>query len=208
MIITEIKEFNKTKCELTTDEEVSLVLYKGDLRRYGLKEGGEITDKQVFLLMEEMLPKRARERCLKLLQSRDYTEGEIRKKLISDGYPKEVIDKSVDFLKGYDYLNDSRYIRLYYQSKSCRKSKKQIILDLQQKGIGKELIVTVLAEIVPEEENGGDLYCIRKLLLKKKYEDTETTFEEKEKIKMYLFRKGFELKDINLCMKNFTCKEI
>lgn len=208
MKITEIKEFNKTKCEIIMEDEQKLVLYKGDLRRYDLKEGEEISEKQMNLLQEEILPKRAQERCLKLLQGKDYTEGEIRKKLCSDGYQETVIDKTIIFLRKYDYLNDIRYINLYYQCKSTRKSKKQIILDLQQKGIAKDLIHNVLQNIEQEEENSGDLYCIRKLLLKKRYEDSESTYEEKEKIKMYLFRKGFELSDINLCMKNFTCREL
>lgn len=208
MKITEIKEFNKTKCEIIMEDEQKLVLYKGDLRRYGLKEGEEISEKQMNLLQEEILPKRAQERCLKLLQGKDYTEEEIRKKLCSDGYQETVIDKTIIFLRKYDYLNDIRYINLYYQCKSTRKSKKQIILDLQQKGIAKDLIHDVLQNIEPEEESGGDLYCIRKLLLKKRYEDSESGYEEKEKIKMYLFRKGFELSDINLCMKNFTCREL
>lgn len=208
MKITEIKEFSKTKYEITTEDEIKLVLYKGDIRRYDLKEGGEISGEQLNIILDEILPKRAQERCLKLLQGRDYTEGEIRRKLMADGYPENVIHKAIFFLKEYDYINDSRYIRLYYQCKSVRKSKKQIILDLQQKGITKDLIKGVLENIVQEDEECGDLYCIRKLLYKKGYEDRIASYEEKEKVKMYLFRKGFELSDINFCMKNFSCHEI
>lgn len=208
MKITEVKEYSKTKYEIITEDEQRMVLYKGDMRRYGLHEGGEINEEQISVLLHEILPKRARERCMKLLQGRDYAESEIRKKLISDGYPEQVIADAITFLQKYDYINDLRYIRLYYQSKSVRKSKKQIILDLQQKGIEKQLIQDALKDIVMEEGENRDLDCIRRLLFKKRYEDDEATYEIKEKMKMYLYRKGFELSDIVMGMKNFSFREM
>ena len=39
---------------------------------------------------------------------------------------------------------------------------------------------------------------------KRKYNDEIADYEEKEKVKAYLFRKGFDISDINICMRNFS----
>ena len=203
MKVIKIEEFSKTKSKVIIEETEPLVLYKADLRRYHIQEGINLEKKQINVLLEEILPYRAKARCMKLLQSRDYTEYEIRKKLITDGYPDFVINEAVDYLYGYHYLDDIRYVKLYYQSKNCKKSKKQIIMELQRKGIAKETITSVLQEVIGEEGK-DDFPCIMQLLRKKHYIDEEASFEEKEKIRAYLFRKGFEINDINVCMRNFS----
>lgn len=202
MKINKIEEFSKTKCKVIIENACPLVLYKADLRRYNLAEGTILDKRQFKVLMEEILPYRAKARCMKLLQSRDYTEHEIRKKLSTDGYPTTVIDTAIQYLYGYHYLDDTRYVKLYYECKKIKKSKKQILIDLQQKGISKEVITSVMDNL--SEEECTDLNCIRSLLRKKKYIDNEASYEEKEKVKAYLFRKGFEINDINVCMRNFS----
>lgn len=207
MKVIRIEEFSKTKCKVIIDDMVPLVLYKADLRRYQIQEGINLEKKQINVLLEEILPYRAKARCMKLLQSKDYTEYEIRKKLISDGYPETVIEDAVEYLYGYHYLDDNRYVKLYYQSKSYKKSKKQIVMELQRKGIAKEIIASALQDVVNEEEK-ADLPCIMQLLRKKHYIDDDASFEEKEKMRAYLFRKGFEINDINVCMKKFSWKNM
>lgn len=208
MKVIQIEEFSKTKSKIIFEDMEAIVLYKADLRRYHIEEGLELQNKQINVLMQEVLPYRAKTRCMKLLQSKDYTEGEIRKKLINDGYPQKIIDDAVEYLYGYHYLDDERYVKLYYQSRSIRKSKNQIIMDLQQKGIPKEQIVRVLDQNSEVDAEGGDIYCIRKLLVKKKYDDSSFTYEEKEKIRASLYRKGFQINDINQCMQNFYWENV
>lgn len=203
MVIRKIEEVSKAKCNIMFDDLSSIVLYKTDLRRYNLSNGAEVSVQQMNVFLEEVLPGRAKMRCMKLLQSRDYTESELSGKLRKDGYPESVIEAAVSYVKSYGYLDDERYVKDYIRFKSVKKSRKQIQLDLQQKGISKELVQRIFEENQCCEGIGGDCFCIRKLLCKKKYVDAVWTFEEKEKIKAYLFRKGFERKDISACMKDF-----
>lgn len=208
MKIIQIEEFSKTKCKIVFEDTSFIVLYKKDLRRYGLEEGVEVSIKQMEVLFEEILPYRAKARCLKLLQGKDYTESEIRKKLQGDGYPAEVIDKAIEYLYGYRYLDDKRYVELYYKTYCNRKSRKQIILDLQQKGITKDIVFSSLDKLMGGEGEREELQCIRNFLRKRKYEDAEADCTEREKTKAYLFRKGFEINDIIFCMKNFNWKNM
>lgn len=203
MKVVKIEEFTKTKSKVVIEGIGPVVLYKKDLKRYQIAEGNSLEDRQVSVILKEILPCRAKARCLKLLQSKDYTEYEIRKKLTADGYQETVIDDAVKYLYGYHYLDDEKYVKLYYQSKNSKKSKKQIILDLQQKGIAKETILSVLQDMLGDKGD-EDYPCIFRLLRKKHYTDCEATFEEKEKVKAFLFRKGFQINDINICMQNFS----
>lgn len=208
MIINEIQEFSKTKCKLIFEDLSSMVLYKKDLKRYSLSEGAELSDKQINLLMEEILPYRAKSRCMKLLQSKDYTETEIRGKLHTDGYPETVIEIAVAYLYSFHYLDDARYAEAYYRSRCSKKSRKQIIMELQQKGINKELIFDILERICSDAPEEDELRCISKLLIKKKYSDCEADITEREKMKAYLFRKGYQIDNINNCMRNFDWKNM
>ena len=49
------------------------VLYKGELRLYGVREQEELSEESYREIMQEVLPKRATLRCMNLLQSRAYT---------------------------------------------------------------------------------------------------------------------------------------
>lgn len=208
MIINEIQEFSKTKCKLIFEDFSAIVLYKKDLKRYSLSEGTEVSDKQMKLLMEEILPYRAKSRCMKLLQSKDYTETEIRGKLHTDGYPETVIEIAVAYLYSFHYLDDARYAEAYYRSRCLKKSRKQIIIELQQKGINKELIFDTLERVCSDAPEEDELQCISKLLIKKKYSDCEADLTEREKMKAYLFRKGFQIDNINNCMSKFDWKNM
>lgn len=208
MIINEIQEFSKTKCKLIFEDFSAIVLYKKDLKRYSLSEGTEVSDKQMKLLMKEILPYRAKSRCMKLLQSKDYTETEIRGKLHTDGYPETVIEIAVAYLYSFHYLDDARYAEAYYRSRCLKKSRKQIIIELQQKGINKELIFDTLERVCSDAPEEDELQCISKLLIKKKYSDCEADLTEREKMKAYLFRKGFQIDNINNCMSKFDWKNM
>ncbi len=208
MKVLETIAFSKTKCRVVLEDESSIVLYNKDLRRYGIENGVELSDKQLEIFMEELLPYRAKARCMKLLQSKDYTETEMRKKLQGDGYPEPVIDKAIAYLYGFRYLDDIRYVELYYRSKCSKKSRKQIIMDLQQKGISKDCILEWLEAQDSDNEKAEEIQCIYRLLMKRKYNDEEANTEVRERTKAYLFRKGFELNDIIFCMKNFDWKNM
>ena len=208
MRVIKIEECSKTKCRIVFEDIMPVVLYKNDLKRYAIEEGGDFSEQQINILLKEILPHRAKARCMKLLQSRDYTEYEIRSKLQNDGYPLQVINEAVDYLYGFHYLDDTRYVEAYYRTYRNRKSRKQIVLDLQRKGIAKDNISNIINELTDLEEEREELVCIRKFLRKRKYSDREADCTEREKTKAYLFRKGFEVNDIILCMKDFEWKNL
>ena len=71
MTVTAIREITKSRVLVSVDETFAFVLYKGELRSYGLKEGQEITEEAYRDIMENLLPRRAKLRAMNLLKNRD-----------------------------------------------------------------------------------------------------------------------------------------
>ena len=93
MIITQIVEASKARCRIYIDGQFAFVLYKGELRKFHLKVGQELPPDSYREITEEVLPKRAKLRCMNLLQSRDYTRKQLADKLIQGEYPQECIEE-------------------------------------------------------------------------------------------------------------------
>lgn len=113
MLITGISEFDRKRSKIFIDEEFAFVLYKGELKLYGIKEQEEISEAAYNEIVGGVLVKRARLRAANLLAKREYTEHQIRCKLKEGGYPLICIDTAIEFMKEYHYLDDERYANFY-----------------------------------------------------------------------------------------------
>ncbi len=191
MIITQITGVNKSRYRVYLDGQFAFVVYKGELGRFRLAEGKEIEEESYRCIMEEILPKRAKLRCMNLLQSRDYTEKQLEEKLRQGEYPVQCIDEAVSYVKSYGYINDRNYAKTYIEYHIEDRSKARIETDLLRKGISKELIRDVFEELKESgiEQNETDM--ISALLQKKGYQAGNATVDERQKMYGFLFRKGF-----------------
>ena len=142
--VTAVVPLDKRRSKVFVDEEAVFVLYKGELRRYHIEEGEELSEEQHGRILEEVLMKRGKERALYLLKDRDRTEAEIRKKLKEGFYPQQVIDRTMDFLKEYGFVDDLEFGRRYIEVYGNQRSRKRLEFDLQQKGLKQEQIRMLL----------------------------------------------------------------
>lgn len=200
MVVTEIKPVNSKKSRIYIDEEFAFVLYKGEIRRYHLAEGEKISEEDYREIMQEVLLKRGKARAMHLLQSMDRTEGQIRRKLREGGYPEEVTAQILEYVKGYHYVDDSRYVSTYLRTKGSSKSIRQMRAELQNKGVSSEVIQDVL-----EQENSVDEASALRRWMEKKNIDIENANQEQlRKFYQFLQRKGFRYDDIQRELKLFT----
>ena len=131
MRITELKPLGKGRYEVYVNGEIAFVLYKGDLARYDLHAGDELEEDTRRQILEETLYKRAVNRVLFLLQSKDYTYHELEDKLRQGRYPSSVVDGALEEVQSYGYINDAnyaqRYVECYLERKSLGKIKQELI---------------------------------------------------------------------------------
>lgn len=192
MLVTEIVPVDKRRSKVILDEDFTLVLYRGDIKRFKIEEGQLFSEEAYQELLHEVLFKRARERVLFLLKSSDKTEQELVRKLKDGGYPKEAIDYAVGFLKEHRFINDENYGRRYVEYNSRRKSEKQIQYELQRKGLDKEVIRDILEEQPVDEESQ-----IKAYIRKKCRNLEELDRKERSKVIAALARKGFSYEAVS-----------
>ncbi len=186
MRITEITPLDKRKSKVLTDEGFALAFYKGELQKYQIETGAEISPERWSELLEGVFCPRAREKALYLLQSRDRTEREIRRKLAEGYYPEEAIERTVEFLKEYGYINDPEYGRRYVELYGGRRSRTRILSDLIRKGLTREQAEEILdAGDVAEERQ------IEAFLRRRHFDAKETPAGERRKLFAALLRKGY-----------------
>lgn len=196
MVVTEITEVSKAKWKICIDYEFAFVLYKGELRKYHIKLNENISEETYHEIIDEVLNKRAKLRCMNLLQSRDYTTEQLRIKLQQGMYPQEVIDKAIEYVAGYRYLDDMRYAKSYINYAGQSKSRRQIELDLLRKGVSKQDIQAAYESCEEEDMVVVEEDLIRTYIEKKRYNKAEATAEEYRKMINFLYRKGFSLDKI------------
>ena len=191
MIVTGITELTQSRCKIELDHQFAFVLYKGELRQYHLREGETIREEDYREIIEEVLPKRAKLRCMNLLQSREYTEAQLRAKLHQGLYPPEIIDQAIAYVSSYHYIDDLRYAEDYITTHENTRSRGRIDQDLYRKGLAKE---TIEQAWLSWESKGGtqdEQTMIHTLLQKKHYNPETADFKEKQKLYAYLTRKGY-----------------
>lgn len=200
MIVTQITELTKSRSKVYIDQEFAFVLYKGELRLYHVAEGKEITQKDYEEITKVVLPKRAKLRAMNLLQKRAYTEKQLADKLKEGGYPEEIAEIAMEYVKSFRYIDDLQYAMDYLNCYAERKSIKKIEMDLMQKGISRAIWKQAL--VAWEEEGGGqDEMTMIKELLQKKHYSSEMDVKEKRKIYGFLLRKGYSAEAVMEAMR-------
>ena len=146
-------------------------------------------------LDEKALLLQGKKRALRLLERRDYSKKELVERLKKDGYEEDIIEKIIDYVDGFHYLDDLRVAGSFIRGKKEYKSKRELEFLLKQKGISEEEIENALLENYKNEEGvSQEEIVIKKWLVKYHAEEEkipQMTLEEKQKVAAKLYRKGF-----------------
>lgn len=193
MIVTQTEPLTKTKCKVYLDGKFAFVLYKGELSRFHITQGEELSEEIFVKIREEVIFKRIKLRALHLLNQMDRTEEQLRTKLKQGLYTDDMIDRAIAYVKSFGYIEDRGYAKRFILSRQDSKSRKEIYAKLCQKGIAKEIIERAMEECYEEDE---ELTAIRKLVEKKRFDARNATDSERQKMYGYLARKGFSYDSI------------
>lgn len=191
MIVTAIEELSKSRSKIMIDGEFAFALYKGELRLYHICQGEEIAQKDYDTILEEVLPKRAKLRAMKLLTRREYTGKQLRDKLREGYYPEKVIEEALDYVAGFHYTDDLRYAVDYMTNHESARSRRRIEQDLLGKGISRETLERAWAKWEDDGGSQDEESMIRALLVKRKYNPDTADRKEQQRTYAFLMRKGF-----------------
>jgi Uncharacterized protein conserved in bacteria len=188
MTITKLEETAKGKINVYIDGAYEFFLYSREIRLFHLEENREITSAALEEIINSVILKRAKQKAMDLLKTTDRTESELWNKLRQSGYSEAIIEKAVEYVKNFHYIDDARYALNYVRNKKDRKSRRQLEGELIQKGIEKQLIEAAFLQEYENEEK-----AVRNAILKKNVDIANLTREGKLKLISSLYRKGFKL---------------
>lgn len=185
-MITKIEEQkrNKDRVNIYIDHEFAFAISLELVYKYKLKVNTDIDS----TLLKEIALKDSLIKCknhaIKIIERTFKTEKELSKKLKERGYEDSVIKETIDFLKEYNYINDSNYAKAYVKDKSKTSGNKKILYSLKQKGVSDDVINSALDCIDENEQLDSAL-----LIAEKKYNNLRKreTDEYKLSQKMYRF---------------------
>ncbi len=143
----------------------------------------------------------ARKKAMDLLMHNDRTEAELRERLLKKGFDASSVEDAVSYVKSFGYVDDERYARNYVEFYRQRKSARQLAQDLQRRGVDTLYIESALSE------SGSDEAALKRALEKKVTNPrklAEYSFEEKQKVMAYLYRKGFQMEDIRRIVDSYS----
>jgi len=190
--VTSVIPLEKGKARIRFEDGSELILYKGEIRKLGIQEGCVITDEVYHKIIDEILGQRAIKRAMHLLERQDRTERQLYDKLKENGYPEVCIESAISYVKRYHYIDDFRYASAYIRYRQEKKSRQKLKLELQAKGIARD----VIEEALEEEYVSDDQKKILELLQKRRYSFENADTAEQRKNYQFLLRRGFQSSDI------------
>lgn len=166
--------FNKLK--ISKDEELDFNLFK------------EIVNEDQF--------NKCKNFAIKQISYSQKTSFDIKRKLKDKKYSDDNINKTIDFLKEYQLVDDEAYVKAYINDKSSLSywSKNKIFYSLRAKSIQENLILKYLDNISDDEEYE------KALALGQRKARNDFSLENKQKVYRYLAGRGFSYDIISRCI--------
>ncbi len=136
--------------------------------------------------------------ALRLFNRKDYTEKEIRDKLLKKSQSEDEIDEVIEYLKEKRFIDDVRYTQnyLYFRLKRGY-GKRRVVHELLRKGIAEDLIDRVLTS---EDENAEEVFLKKLKLLEGKRNKRKKMFD-------FMYRRGFNSDKIVELLNKYEVKD-
>lgn len=181
-VITDIQKqkHNKSRVNIFADGEFVCGMDELAAASAGLKVGNVVTTDELASAYASGELNSAFERAVGYLALSLRSRAEIFKYLSGKGYAPDIVEKTLDKLDGYKYVDDYEYAQAYVKSKSKKYGSFRLAADLRQKGIAREII----AELIDGSNEAGIADVANKYLAA--HRDTDVP-----KLKRFLAGRGF-----------------
>lgn len=190
MIITAItqQKHHSERYSVFIDNQFAFSLIMQDIAYFKLKEGEEIAQQKYDFIKNELVYIKAQDVALYYIGYKMRTESEVRKKLLEKEFTEDIIERVIDFLIKYHYIDDEAYCISYIKQRLRLNPKGKYVLkmELKQKGIKESIICRTLEELDIDEFSD-----IVKLLEKKCYDLEDIDEKEKKRLILFLQRRGY-----------------
>lgn len=204
----ELQKRNQERVNIYIDGEFTFACDAEFVYREHLKQGMEIDLAKVKQIVVEDEYKKCKNTALRIIEKNYKTEKEVHNKLIEKGYDEEVVTTSIDFLKKYNYIDDSRYAGMYIRDRIKTQGQNKIKYDLIRKGVSDDIIKDAFSENVDSDselEVAINLAKRRYNVLAKREIDK---YKLSQKLYRFLVGKGYGFDLVSKVVKQVTNDEL
>ena len=202
-IITKIEvgKRNKERVNIYIDEEYAFSISAELIYKENIKVKDKIDVDSLKKLADEDNYIKCKNTALKTIERTYKSEKELAQKLALKGYDDHIINRTINFMKEYNLLNDNNYATMYVKDKSRNIGKKKIKYSLLQKGIESEL----------EKINNDEVKAIVYEMALKKYKvfskRENDNYKLTQKLYRFLMGKGYDYDLIKDVVKSIVKSE-
>ena len=204
-IITKIEgqKRNKDRANIYIDNDYAFSLSCELVYKEGLKVNEKIDIEKIKAIAKKDNYLKCKNTALRIVEKTFKSEKELKDKLILKGYGNEAIDKTISFLKEYNFLSDNNYAKMYVKDKSRVQGKNKIKFDLIKKGINDNIIEEEISNIDREDEREGAYnLAVKKYNTFAKRENDK--FKLSQKLYRFLLSKGYDYDTVSYAVKKVT----
>ena len=114
-------------------------------------------------------------------------------KMLDNEYTEDIVEEVLEYVKSFGYVDDVNYSRNFILRRKEKKSKLEIRMLLQKRGVANDIIDLAIEECLEEEDT---ISAIKEIFRKRKIDHKTSDSKELQKTFGYLMRKGFRYEDI------------
>lgn len=187
----EVQKRNKERVNIHIDGEYAFSASAELVYKERIKSDMEVDEIRLEEIISESNFLKCKETSLRIITRCYKTESEMKDRLTEKGYGSKEIERTIEFLKEYKFIDNRAYTEMYVKDRLRSQGIQKIKYALLRKGIEEEEIEEVLSNIDSEkEEEVGTEVAIKKYkqLIKKE----EDIYKIKSKLGTFLVSKGYE----------------
>lgn len=207
-IITKIELQKRTKDRVNVyiNEEFSFACSAELIYTYGISKDKNIDIDYLKEIIDEDNYIKSKSYALKVMERTHKTEKQMFDKLVQKEYDEKIINRTMEFLKQYKFIDDEKFTESYIKDKIKSQGKNRIKYSLLNKGIDEELIKEKLSYVDNDDEENVALKLAEKkykILIKNENDIRKIN----KKIGDYLVRSGYNLDVVRNTLNNVVKEE-
>lgn len=193
----QIQKRNKSRANIYLDGEFAFALEMLTVMKLGLKIGKDIDVDTIKTAIFDSESSVAFGKAVDYLARAMKTTKQMHDYLTKKGYAPDIVECVIDKLKGYKYLDDETYAKLYTQQSKTHKGTRRIKQELLNKGISH-------TEVDHQVQIDQDDQLATATTLAQKYlKNKECDIKTMQKLQRFLLYRGFDFDIVNGVIRKF-----
>lgn len=184
--------------QLFLDGEAAVKLDTQVFLQSGLKPGDQVSDQELFELIQASDARRAQEKALYLLEYRNYSKRELTEKIARTAASREAAQAAAGRMEELGLIDDRRFGEDYARELFSRKGygARRVAQELRRKGLDQELVQELVEKYGGPEQSGENI----RRVLEKKYPGWREDEKARRRAFAALQRLGYSYQEVREAM--------